>query len=85
MIYVSKKLKYMFDLVPVAMMDEEGIVNLLSASEDENSVKVSKIIYAREHEDEVKDIPYDDWDIININGCVHDLRSDNLELVVFKE
>lgn len=85
MIYVNKKLKYLFDLVPTAMIEENGVVNLASAIEEREATKLNKIVYSRCHEDEVKNIPYDEWDVIHKNGEYLDLRSENLELVIFKE
>ena len=69
MIYVNNKLKYLFDFVPTAI-NEEG-------------VELGKLIYSAHHEDEIKNIPYDEWNIIHKNGECRDYRSDNLELVVF--
>lgn len=71
MIYVSNKLKYLFDYIPT-MVNEDG-------------VEFGKMVYANRHEDEVKDIPYDDWAVIHKNGEPRDVRSENLELVIFKE
>ena len=71
MIYVSNKLKYLFDSVTTTI--------------NEYGVTMGKFIYSSNHKDEVENIPYDDWDVIHKNGNIRDFRSENLELVVFKE
>lgn len=71
MIFVSNKLRYLFD----------GLLKPIN----ENGEPLGKLVYAEHHYDEIKDIPYDDWDVLHLNGISQDFRSSNLELVIFKD
>ena len=72
MIYVNKKLKYMFNLLAIV-------------SAEDSSLKLGKYIYRCEHSEDVSDIPETDWEVIHKNGNSRDFRSENLELVIFKD
>ena len=71
MIYVNKKLKYLFDYLPTPV--------------NEYGDELGKFIYSLDYEDEIKNLSDDEWNVIHLNGEPNDLRKKNLELVIFTE
>lgn len=78
MIYVNEKLRYMFDAVPVLVADDE---------DTGKEIKMGKLIYVYHGKDadKIKRISDEGWDVAYKNGNFRDNRSDNLELVIFKD
>lgn len=70
MIYVSNKLRYLFDYVP-CLVNRGG--------------KFSKLLYESYHPEEVKGLSKEDWDVIHKDGKPENCTSANLELVIFKD
>lgn len=78
MIYVNKKLKYMFDSMPTAITNDENTGK---------EITIGKLVYAYhgDNADKIKGISYEEWDVAYKNGNIRDNCSENLELVIFKD
>ena len=76
MIYVDRKLKYMFEEVPANYVDDEDM---------KKSFRVDMLVYETFKKDELKHISDGEWSVIHKDGNLYNDHLDNLELVVFKD
>ena len=74
MIRISNKLKYMFENMPFAYVEEDGIV-----------ARLDRLVYSSFKPDNIKGLEEDDWDLIHLDGSFKNNALDNLELVVFSD
>ena len=76
MIYVDRKLKYMFEEAPVNYFNDEDM---------KKSFRADMMVYSNFKADEIKNIPEGEWSVIHKDGNSCNDHLDNIELVVFKD